>query len=253
MTNKQYADAITRGHFLYWDMLGNLRGNENRKEDGLRWMTGDIFYTYYAQTSDAEGIVRRMKDGEIPKNLILLTDDLEADPSVPFLATGLFKTGLGTTGMAHELMDTPLPKADKRLNIFRVREVSQLKTAGAIINAAFEYSLFSFAHYAEMMENEGQFFYLAEFDGLPAGACMSQHGDDYVNISWVGTLPGNRKRGIAGYLIQAAEREGMRHGKTTGVLHGRPCAVNAYRRIGYKDICRTIDLELCLEEEKEHG
>jgi ribosomal protein S18 acetylase RimI-like enzyme len=95
-----------------------------------------------------------------------------------------------------------------------------------------------------MTENKGQFFYLAEYDGLPVGACMTQHGDEFINISWAGTLPGYRKLGISGFLIQEAERDGFQQGKKTSVLHGRPDAVGAYRRIGYRDYCRGIDLEM---------
>ena len=244
MSNKQYTGIIKSGHFLYWNMLGKLRGIENHREKGLRWLTGDVAYNYFVETSDVDDVIQRMKNKEIPSNLVILTDNLEDNPAEIFLATGLFNSGSGTTGMAHELLDITLPKPDKRLNIFRVIEISQLKTAGAILNGVFEYRLFSFEHYLEMMQNEGQFFYLAEYDGLPAGACMSQHGDNFINISWVGTLPGYRKLGIAGYLIQMAEHDGILHGKKTCVLHGRPDAVGAYRRIGYRDYCKGIDLEL---------
>jgi GNAT superfamily N-acetyltransferase len=249
MDSTIYVDAITRGHFLYWDMLSNLRGIENHKEDHLRWLTGGVYYNYFTDTNDVDGISRRMKNEEIPKNLTFLTNDLTTDPSAPFIATGLFEQGSGTTGMAHKLGENRLPQPDTRLNLFKVREISQIKAAGAIFNASFDYRLFSFTHYIEMMENEGQFFYLAEYDGLPVGAVMSQHGDSYINISWVATLPGYRRLGIAAYLIQMAERDGVSRGKTTGVLHGRPDAVGAYRRIGYKDYCRGIEAELSADTE----
>jgi len=244
MTNKQYANMIRQGHFIYWDMLGRLRGLENHKESDLQWLTGNINYNYFTGTSDAMAVIERMRNNEIPKNLVLLADSMEENPAEPFLATGLFKEGSGCTGMAHELLDTILPEPDKRINLFRVHETSQLKAAGAILNTVFEYRFFSFDHFAEMMENDGQFFYLAEYDGIPAGACMSQHGDNFVAISWAGTLPGYRKLGIAGHLIQLAERDGITHGKTAGVLEGRPDAVGSYRRIGYREYCRSIDLEL---------
>jgi GNAT superfamily N-acetyltransferase len=244
MTNKQYADIINRGHLLYWNMLGKLRGIENHHEKGLRWLTGDVTYNYFVETSDTDDVVQRMKKKEIPKNLVFITGSPEENPAQAFLATGLFKSGSGTTGMAHELSDTPLPKPDKRLNLFRVNEIAQLKMAGAILNTVFEYNLFSFEHYCQMMENEGQFFYLAEYDGLPAGACMAQHEDNFINISWAGTLPGYRRLGIAGFLIQMAEHDGILHGKKIGVLHGRPDAVGAYQRIGYKGYCKGIDLEM---------
>ena len=98
-----------------------------------------------------------------------------------------------------------------------------------------------------MLNNNGQYFYLAEYDGLPVGACMAQYGDDFVNISWVGTLNGYRKLGIAGYLIQEAEREAIKQGKAIGVLHALTDAVGAYKRIGYKEYCKTVQLELLNE------
>ncbi len=245
MTDKQYAEAIIKGHLLYWNMLGALRGIENHKEDGLRWLTGDVDYNYYCESADIDGIIQRMKNGKIPKNLTFITDNLETDPAEPFRAAGLFEGGSGTTGMAHELAERPIPKFDKRINLFRVHEISQLKTVGTILNSAFEYRLFSFEHYLEMFNNYGQFFYLAEYDGLPVGAVMSQYGDIFVNISWAGTLPGYRKLGIAGCLIQMAEQDALLHGKNISVLHSRPNALGAYRRIGYREYCRGIEIEFC--------
>jgi len=244
MTDKQYIDCIHRGHFLYWDMLGKLHGNENHKEKGLQWLTGGINYNYFTDSFDIDGIIRRIKNKEIPENLFFHKNISDMDPSEAFIATGFFKVDCTGSGMAHELMDTSLPKLDKRLNLFRVREASQLKSAGVILNSAFSYRLFTFGHFIEMMENSGQFFHLAEYDGLPVGACMSQHGDDFMNISWVGTLPGYRKLGIAGYLIQAAERNGIQHGKSTGVLCAYQDAVGAYKRVGYREYCQFVAIEL---------
>ena len=244
MTAEKYIDAINSGHLLYWDMLGGLRGATNHKEDNLRWLTGGIEYNYYCNTSSVENVVTRMNNNEIPKTLTFFTDSNETGPIESFKATGLFIEAVRAFGMAHDLEDAVLPEPDNRLKLFRVREAEQLKMAGSIFNAAFEYRIFSFENYIEMMGNEGQFFYMAEYDGLPVGACMSQYGDDYVNISWAGTLPGYRKLGIAGHLIQAAECDGFQNGKTIGVLYGFPEAIGAYRRIGYKEYCLAIILEL---------
>jgi GNAT superfamily N-acetyltransferase len=243
MTDIQYIDAIMHGHFLFWDTLGNLHGIENHKEDGLQWLSGNVYYNYFTDTSDADNIIQRMKNKEIPKNLMFFVNNPEDDPSKPFTATGVFTKGT-SCNMAHDLMDTPVPKPDKRLDIFRVHEKSELKTVGSILSAVFEYDLFTFDQYVELMENNKNFFYLAEYNSLPIGAVMAQHGDNFINISWVGTLPGYRKRGIAGHLIQFAEREGIQCGKSIGVLHGGSKIAGAYRRIGYKEYCRGIDLHL---------
>jgi len=248
MKNENYVNLVNRSHLMYWDMLGKLRGIENHCSDGLRWLTGDVAYNYFTDTSDTDGVISRMRNNEIPKNLTFPAVEKPCQQTEAFMATGLF-TSETVTGMAHKLDDVLLPKPDKRLNVFRVNEISQLKAAGAILNSAFEYKLFSFEHYIDMMKNDGQYFYLAEYDGLPVGACMSIHGDDFIGISWVGTLPGYRKLGIAGYLIQEAEYEGIKHGKTIGVLGAYPGAVGAYKRVGYREYCYTIILELRDSEE----
>ncbi|MDR0325056.1 MAG: GNAT family N-acetyltransferase [Oscillospiraceae bacterium] len=243
MTDKQYSDMILQGHFLYWDMLSTLHGVESHNESNLRWLTGNINYNYYIGDVQVDDVAGRIKNGDIPNNLLFLVDNPDTDPSEPFVASGMFKKDFISFGMAHELLDIQLPKPDNRLNVFRVREISQLKAAGAILNSVFHYRLFTFGHFLNMFENNGQFFYLAEYDGIPVGAVMAQHKDSFVNISWVGTLPGYRKLGIAGYLIQMAERDGILNGKTTGVLHGFPDAVGSYRRIGYKTYSRGIGIE----------
>ena len=247
MNDRQYIEAIHAGHLIYWDMLGKLQGMENHNEGGLRWLSGGIFYNYYTTNTDVMDVVRRMKSGEIPNNLTFHTSDLTSDPTEIFRAAGMFKDGFGTLGMAHLLMDTTLPEPDKRLSISRVFEITSLKAAGAILNTVFDYRLFTLTHFQEMLQNDGQYFYLAEYDGLPVGACMAQHGDDFVNISWVGTLNGYRKLGIAGYLIQEAEREGVNRGKAVGVLHALANAVGAYKRIGYRGYCKTVQMEFITE------
>jgi len=45
-------------------------------------------------------------------------------------------------------------------------------------------------------------------------------------------------------MIQSAERDGARCGKTIGVLHAGNQAAGAYRHIGYKNYCIGIDLHL---------
>ena len=77
---------------------------------------------------------------------------------------------------------------------------------------------------------------------------MSLHGDDFVAISWVCTLPGYRNIGVAGSLIQEAEREAINHGKKAAALGAYPGAVGAYKRAGFREYCRIITLELIEEK-----
>ena len=239
MNHHLYIDMINRMNLAYFEMLGNLRGNENHKEDNLRWLTGNITYIYFVGEVEVNAVIRRMKAGEIPETIMFQVGDAQSEL---FMDTGWFTKEIVAV-MAHELGDTSLPKLGRKLNIFKVSEISQLKTAGAILNTARNFRLFSFQDYLDMM-NDGQCFYLAEYDGLPVGACMTMDGDDFLAIPFIGTLPGYRRLGIAGHLIQAAEREGINRGKTVGVRNAFPMAIGACKRVGYREYGDTITLTL---------
>jgi GNAT superfamily N-acetyltransferase len=245
MTDKQYSDAIIRGHFMYWDMLGTLRGIEAHKGN-LCWLSGDIKYNYSVKfdgpdySKEAKEIVKQIRDQQIPDNLTITLDT--ATPEVDVLSLLLSDNGFSIEtsyrGMAKELHSNAAIKIPpKDINLFRVNEICQLKISGAILNAAFEYDLFSFEHYLDVFNHPCVSFYLAEYKGIPAGACMSIITNDIVAIGWVGTLKGFRKKGIAGYLIGMTEKDATDKGKSVSVLSASVDAVNVYSRIGYKPYC----------------
>ena len=133
--------------------------------------------------------------------------------------------------------DLLFPAPPYNINLFRVKEVYQLKTAGSILNSAFEYDFFSFEHYLDIFNTSYAYFYIAEYNGIPAGACMVLHGEDFMEIAWAGTLNGYRKKGIAGYLLNMAEKDAVEKGIPISVLSAFPGGVNAYSRVGYRKIC----------------
>jgi GNAT superfamily N-acetyltransferase len=251
MTDNLYTDYIWRGHVLYWDMLGNMRGNCNHKSD-ICWLSGDVDYSYSMTLSgpdyeqQVERIISRIRNQAIPGNIVISPQS--APPNVDvmghFMRTGLFRMGLRTLGMVKELHREPaFPKTEKCLNLYRVNDPGQLKMCGAILNAAFEYDLFAYEHYLDAFNMPEVRFYLAEYAGLPVGACMSIMGEDFVDIAWVGTLDGYRKKGIAGHIIRAAEKDALQDGKTIAVLTAFEGAINAYQRIGYVGNCKIDSLE----------
>jgi len=245
MTNKQYNDAIMRGHFMYWDMLGTLRGNEAHK-GSLCWLSGDITYNYAVKLdgpdyeNEVKEIVKKIENKQIPDNITI--SPATASPNVDicrlFLSHEGFSIERTNCGMAKDLHSSAENKVPtKNINLFRVNEIHQLKMSGAILNTAFEYDLFSYEHYLDLFSHPCVRFYLAEYDGIPVGACMSILADDVVEIAWVGTLNGYRKKGIAGFLICMAEKDATEKGISVSVLTAAPGAVNAYSRIGYKPYC----------------
>lgn len=245
MDNERLVHYIMKGHILYWDLLGDMRGNNNHKSD-VCWLSGDISFTYAVklQGSDYRNqldyIVNQIVNKEIPGNITVCPDSIDQDIDlIGYInETGLFRRSFTSLGMAKELnTDSTFPKADKNLNIFRVNSLSELKMCGAILNTAFEYDLFSFEHYLDAFNTQEVTFYIAEYNGLPVGACMSITEEDILEIAWVGTLNGYRKKGIAGYLIHAAEKDALQKGISVAVLTASEGAVNAYKRIGYNGYC----------------
>jgi len=243
--DKKYTDAIIRGHVMYWDMLGTMRGMEVHNSSTC-WLSGDIYYNYLVRfdgpdyDTEAREIIRQIKDRQIPDNLLITPNTAPSDVDVCdlFLSDNGFRIDVSHYGMAKDLhSDTADQAPPKDINLYRVNEMHQLKTSGAILNAAFEYDIFSFGHYLDAFNHPRVHFYLAEYNGIPAGACMSIHGDDILEVAWVGTLNGYRKKGIAGYLIKMAERDAVNNGKKVSVLSAYPDAINAYGRVGYKPYC----------------
>ncbi len=241
-----YIDYILQGHDLYWDMLGNMRGNINHKSD-ICWLSGDIDFTYSMVLDESDyskqisQIVTRIKNKEIPNNLLITPKSAPEDIDLLdcFMKTGLFKIGSTSLGMLKKLAPhTLLPASEKCLNIFRVNDLLQLKICGAILNTSFEQDLFSYEHYIDAFNTYNVRFYIAEYNGLPVGACMSILSDEFVEIAWVGTLVGYRKKGIGGYLINAAEKDALQQGKSIAVLTASEGAINAYKRIGYNGYCK---------------
>ena len=87
MNCNQYTDTFKRMNFLYFEMLGNLRGNKHHIEDNLRWLSGNINFIYFVGDIEIAELVKRMKDGEIPNILNLEYGNERLDD---FMATGLF-------------------------------------------------------------------------------------------------------------------------------------------------------------------
>ena len=247
ITNIQCIDYIVCGYNHYWNMLGNMRGIQNHTENvDLNWLSGDVSCAYHIKFNgpdyekEVANIAKKVKAGKLPGRLLITPYSAPSD--IDICDMFLSHSGFGKEidcGMAKELSaEAVLTVPPKNINLFRVSEIHQLKISGAIFNAAFNYDLFSFEHYLDAFNNPSVRFYMAEYNGIPAGACMSIWGDDFIEIAWVGTLPGYRRKGIAGYLISMAERDAVLKGRLISVLSAFPGAINAYSRIGYEKCCQ---------------
>jgi len=241
MNYSQYADTFKRMNFLYFEMLGNLRGNEHHIDVNLRWLSGNINFIYFVGNIDIIELVQRMKNGEIPNILNLEFGNERLDD---FMATGLFDKEVTAVYMAHELGDKPLPEPEKNLNIYKVSDIEQMKTVGTVLNTARDYRIFNYQDYFDMYNTDGWYSYLAEYDGLPVAACMTKDGDDFLYLNNIGTLSPYRRLGIGSQLMYFAERDAIQRGKKIGVRFSYSIAIGASERIGYKVCGETVTLTL---------
>ena len=247
-------DCAIRAYKDYWELLGSMRGIANITGKICR-LEGDISYTYLA-TFDETGVERDLADliekinsKEIENEFRVIPQLYSGDIVGKILANHDFRESNVNFGMVKELSTEAYEKhEDKNLNIFRVNDVERLKFCGSILNACFDYDIFSFSHYLDAYNCCKIKFYIAEYKGLPAGACMAMHGEDYVEIVWVGTLPGYRKKGIAGRIISRAEADAVNAGKRFATLVAVPDAKPTYERLNYKQ-CYTM-LGLVYQPEK---
>ncbi|MCL2772176.1 MAG: GNAT family N-acetyltransferase [Oscillospiraceae bacterium] len=244
LTDEQSIDYIVRGGD-YWQMLGSIRGSENHHQGNLSWVSGHVECAYSIKlegpdyNKEVEEIIRKVEDKEIPYRLIITPNS--APPEVDVCGLFLLHNNFDVEsnyGMIKELSsDLVFPALPQNVNLFRVNDIYQLKSAGSILNSAFEYDFFSFEHYLDIFNIPSNHFYLAECDGIPAGALMAIHNNDLVEISWVGTLKGYRKKGIAKHLIHMAEKDAIHKGISISTISAFADAANAYINAGYRKCC----------------
>ena len=240
MTKELYKDILKRSDTIYWELLGNLSGFTKNEENGLKWLSGKGDWIYEINTSDVDYVIEQIKKNELPKNLFFAFGDISTDPLKSFIESRAFSVKTHCEFMALELNDTKINKPSNDIKIFQVTEYWQLKIVAMIQEGQEE--LFTFKNFEEIMTMHDTYFYLAEYKGFPASVCMAQFGDDFVNISWITTLPQFRNKGIAGYLIQAIELDAMKAGKKYATL----CACDsqkAFIKVGYRKQGEIIKLE----------
>jgi len=247
MSDKTILDCVVDAYKEYWTFLGSMRGINNVSGKICR-LEGDVSVTYFV-TLDENSIEAELADmadkikaQESNNEFIVIPELYTTNIEDAIARNSHFKLG-HSYGMAKELSHEGYGKQeDKELNIFRVNDRVHLKICGAILNAGFEYDLFAFTHYLDAFNNHKIRFYLAECKGLPIGACMSMYGKDYVEIVWIGTLKGYRKKGIATKVMQMAEMDALRAGKTLSILTCGQENRKTYEGMGYTQRCTLLSI-----------
>ncbi|CAM5292728.1 MULTISPECIES: GNAT family N-acetyltransferase [Streptomyces] len=76
--------------------------------------------------------------------------------------------------------------------------------------------------------------YLAEVDGVPAGAGLAILTERHVGLANIGTLRDHRRRGVGRALTEAILRDGRAAGAHTAYLHSSEEALPLFERAGFR-------------------
>jgi GNAT superfamily N-acetyltransferase len=85
-------------------------------------------------------------------------------------------------------------------------------------------------------ENRAFTLYLTRVASQPVSALAVQRTGDTVGLSNVGTLPGYRRRGLAGRLVALALRDARREGARLATLTATPEARLLYESLGFRAV-----------------
>ena len=248
MANANILNCAIQSYKDYWEFLGTMRGITDITGKICR-LEGDINYTYLvnldetALENDLDDIIEKIKSKEIGNEFKIIPELYSPGIVDKIIKARPFRELGCSFGMAKNLACEIYEKQnDKNIDVFRVNDIGQLKFCGAILNACFEYDIFSFSHYLDAFNNHKIRFYFAEYKGIPVSSCMAMYDEEYVEIVWVGTIPRYRKKGIASRLIIQAETDAIERNKKFAVLTALPEAKSTYEKLNYKQYYKSLGL-----------
>lgn len=79
--------------------------------------------------------------------------------------------------------------------------------------------------------------YRVDVDGSPAAVALALHHGDDCGVSFVATVPKQRRRGLATQVMRQALADAQRHGCTTTTLQATEVGEQLYLNLGYRRLC----------------
>ena len=79
--------------------------------------------------------------------------------------------------------------------------------------------------------------YRVDVEGSPAAVALALHHGDDCGVSFVATVPKQRRRGLATLVMRQALVDAQRHGCTTTTLQATEVGEQLYMNLGYRRLC----------------
>jgi GNAT superfamily N-acetyltransferase len=235
--------------------LGRAAGAEERDDERVRWVIGDIPIDYHncvvgAHLSPEEvgGVIleslERFRTHGAPGSWHVGPSMRPVDIGERLLAHG-FSYGGDDIGMAVELSalpeEVPVPED---LEIERVRDEVTLAAWRDTLAQGFGEGPVEAEWVDEMYRRIGLSddvpwrHYLGRLGGAPVATSTLFVGAGVAGIYFVSTVEQARRRGIGAALTLAPLREAREIGYRLGVLGASEMGYPVYRRLGFREYCR---------------
>jgi GNAT superfamily N-acetyltransferase len=216
------------------------------------------FHTYLKPEQADRAIETFLTRGQkrnVPLQWFIGHDVQPADLGERLAAHGFTTPGQGA-GMAIDLKemneDVPLPAG---LKIIEVKDNRTLKTWCHVTAVGFgipphaEPALVAWFK-RDMKYKQPLKLYLAILDGKPVATSNYYLGEGVCGIYFVATVPEARNRGVGFAVTQRALIDGRALGYRVGILQASKMGEPVYRRMGFKEYCKTGGYTWLPESEK---
>lgn len=147
-------------------------------------------------------------------------------------------------GMAIDLDDWTSPESDSDVQVEWIENGANLESWLELCFDVFDIpheakSLFQTLHRSVPISPGDKIGYVVGLlDGKPVSTTSYFLGDGVVGIYCVATLEEARGKGIASALVSACLSAGRDRGYHVGILQSSSKGFNAYRRLGFEEVCR---------------
>lgn len=147
-------------------------------------------------------------------------------------------------GMAIDLDDWIPPKSDSEVQVDWIENGADLESWLEVCFGVFDIpgeakSLFQTLHRSVPIPPGDKIGYVVGLlDGRPVSTTSYFLGDGVVGIYCVATLEEARGKGIASALVSKCLSAGRDRGYHVGILQSSSKGFNAYRRLGFEEVCR---------------
>jgi GNAT superfamily N-acetyltransferase len=235
--------------------LGRAAGAEERDDERVRWVIGDIPIDYHncvvhadLAPDEADGMIQesleRFRAHGAPGSWHVGPSMRPADIGERLVAHG-FSYGGDDIGMAVDL--AALPEEVPVSAVLEIERVKDEETLGAwqdTLARGFGEGPVEAEWVGEMyrrlgLGDDGPWrHYLGRLDGAPVATSTLFVSAGVAGIYFVSTVEEARRQGIGGAITLAPLREAREMGHGVGVLGASEMGYPVYRRLGFQECCR---------------